>query len=101
MMDQELDFSQARRGRFHRPDLKLRIPFVLSEQALRAALEEAEEFGVDPEFVVDQILRERAALRKLQEPYPRRPPARMEVHQNVVKYDAQAGDKDGDKDGEG
>ena len=64
-MKKEYDFSRGERGKFYRPDAKLRIPIYLDEEALVFALEIAERRKKDVSEVVSELLKSEKRIAKL------------------------------------
>jgi len=59
-MKKEYDFSNAERGKFHRPGLKLNLPIYLRDDVQKYATEKARSQGVGLEQFVNEILRSHA-----------------------------------------
>jgi len=56
-MKKEHDFSKAERGKFHRPDAKLRIPIYLESEIEDFVAKTAEAKSLDTTTVVNELLR--------------------------------------------
>jgi hypothetical protein len=55
-MKKEYDFSNAERGRFYRPGLKLNLPIYLREDVRKYATDKARAQGIGLEQLVNEIL---------------------------------------------
>jgi hypothetical protein len=58
MMKPEYDFSKAGRGKFHRPDAKLRLPIYLDEKVLNFFTKQAESQGFEVSDLLNDRLRQ-------------------------------------------
>lgn len=56
-MKKEYDFSKAERGKFYRPDNKLKLPIYLDEDLVEFIEKYARQKKVDVQTVVNDILR--------------------------------------------
>jgi hypothetical protein len=56
-MREEYDFSQAQRGKFYRPDMKMNLPVYLDEEVQLFVQAIAEKQKTDLSTVVNQLLR--------------------------------------------
>ncbi len=56
-MKKEYDFSKGVRGKFHRKDLKLKLPIYLDDDIAEFVEQYAKKKKVDPQTVVNDILR--------------------------------------------
>lgn len=56
-MKEEYDFSKGERGKFYRPNAKLRLPVYLDDEILARLLERAEAKGVSLSEFVNEVLR--------------------------------------------
>lgn len=56
-MKREYDFSKGERGKFFRPNAKLRLPVYLDEEVLDFVQRVAKRRKTDPSSVVNQLLR--------------------------------------------
>jgi hypothetical protein len=61
-LDREIDFSKGVRGKFYRPDTKLRIPVYLEETLLGSLAEIAERRGITLDDLVSDLLRRDLAI---------------------------------------
>jgi len=61
-LDREIDFSKGVRGKFYRPDMKLRIPIYLEETLLGSLAEIAERRGINLDDLVSDLLRRDLAI---------------------------------------
>jgi hypothetical protein len=62
MMKEEYDFSNAQRGRFHRPDARFNLPVYLDDDVLDYLSRKAESKNVDINEMVNDLLRKDIAL---------------------------------------
>jgi hypothetical protein len=58
MMKPEYDFSNAVRGKFYRPDAKLKLPIYLDEEVLDFFTKQAESQGVEVSDLLNDRLRQ-------------------------------------------
>jgi hypothetical protein len=58
MMKPEYDFSNAVRGKFYRPDTKLKLPIYLDEEVLDFFTKQAESQGVEVSDLLNDRLRQ-------------------------------------------
>ena len=66
-MKPEYDFSKAERGKFYRPNASMKSPIYLEDRVQEFVKKKAEERGIDPDEVVNEILlKEMALLRSSQ-----------------------------------
>jgi hypothetical protein len=56
-MPAEIDFSNGVRGKFYRPNLRLRLPIYLDEDTQRYLADRAQAKGVDVSALVNQLLK--------------------------------------------
>ncbi len=56
-MREEYDFSKGERGKFYRPDMKLKIPIYLDEEVSAFVEKIASKKGIDRSSVVNEILK--------------------------------------------
>jgi hypothetical protein len=56
-LDKEVDFSKGVRGKFYRPEMKLRIPIYLEETLMENLAEIAERRGINLDDLVSDLLR--------------------------------------------
>ena len=56
-MKREFDFSKGERGKFYRPNVKLRLPVYLDAEVLAFVQRIAKRRKTDPSSVVNQFLR--------------------------------------------
>ena len=61
-LDREIDFSKGFRGKFYRPDMKLRNPVYLEETLPGNLAEIAERRGVNLDDLVSDLLRRDLAI---------------------------------------
>jgi hypothetical protein len=54
----EIDFSQAQRGKFYRPDAKLRLPVYLDDPVQQRLTALAEAQGIELSSLVNDLLRQ-------------------------------------------
>jgi hypothetical protein len=58
MMKPEYDFSNAVRGKFYRPEAKLKLPIYLDEEVLDFFTKQAESQGVEVSDLLNDRLRQ-------------------------------------------
>lgn len=58
MMKPEYDFSNAVRGKFYRPDVKLKLPVYLDDEVLAFFTQQAESQGVEVSDLLNDRLRQ-------------------------------------------
>jgi len=56
-MKNEYDFSRAERGKFYRPNARLRLPVYLDQQALRFVMAIAERRKKDVSAVASELIK--------------------------------------------
>ena len=56
-MKAEYDFSKAERGKFFRPDASFKSPIYLEDEVQAFVMKMAQEKGIDPDELVNQVLR--------------------------------------------
>ena len=56
-MPAEIDFANGVRGKFHRPDVQLRLPIYLEEATERYLTDRAQAKGTDVAALVNQLLK--------------------------------------------
>jgi hypothetical protein len=56
-MPDEIDFSQGKRGKFYRPDMKLKLPVYLDEEIQTRLAHLASDKGVELSDLVNALLR--------------------------------------------
>ena len=56
-MKKQYDFSQAERGKFYRPDVRLNLPVYLDQEVLAFVQGIAGKRGADLSAVVNQLIR--------------------------------------------
>jgi len=61
-LDKEIDFSKGVRGKFHRPEMGLRIPIYLEEAVLSSLAEIAERKGLQLDDLVSDLLKRELAI---------------------------------------
>lgn len=61
-MKPEYDFSKAERGKFYRPNASMKSPIYLEDSVQEFVRQKAEERGIDPNEVVNEILLKEIAL---------------------------------------
>lgn len=61
-MKPEYDFSKAERGKFYHPNASIKSPIYLEDKVQAFVKKKAEELGVDPNEVVNEILLKEMAL---------------------------------------
>ncbi len=57
-MKSEYDFSNAVRGKFYRPDVKLKLPVYLDDEVLAFFTQQAESQGVEVSDLLNDRLRQ-------------------------------------------
>jgi hypothetical protein len=64
-MKPEYDFSHGERGKFYRPDSKLKIPVYLDEDVLSSLNERADSRGIETSELVNEILKKELELSRM------------------------------------
>lgn len=61
-MKRGYDFSKGERGKFYRPDAKVKLPIYLDDEVLRYLTEHAHSKGVELNQLVNEILKKEIEL---------------------------------------
>lgn len=61
-MKREYDFSKGERGKFFRPDAKIKLPIYLDDEVLGYLNERAQSKGIELNQLVNQILKKEIEL---------------------------------------
>lgn len=64
-MKKEYDFTEAKRGKFYRENVKLNLPVYLDEEAFSFVQSIADKHSTDPSSIANQLIRSDMQLAKV------------------------------------